>query len=335
MNDIPPERERVLVIVEGNDPTASTMTLELFRMGYKIAHDVKGVLCSVVVGLDPDQIAKKFAPFAEKIYMIEHYSTDRFPSELYSVVLAQLCRKITPYLVLGGNTLNALDLLVRLGSKMEVEVITDCVDLRIEPETGHLLCFKPVFGSKVISTFKLERKPYIALLRRKVCKPIDPWNVCAQIIPFKPVLNQSPVQVEVIDHVKEESIDLGKAEVIVGGGRGIRDSKGLEKLVEVVNILRKFFARVELGVTRPLVDARLVPSSRQIGLTGEKVAPDLYIAVGISGSLQHLTGVMGAKKIIAINNDPKAYIFRVADYGILGDFEEVVPAFMRKLEELL
>jgi electron transfer flavoprotein alpha subunit len=140
--------------------------------------------------------------------------------------------------------------------------------------------------------------------------------------------------VECTKRIKEESISLSKANAIVSAGRGVKDLDGISRLKGLIHILGTYFNRVELGASRPLVDTHVVPSSRQVGLTGEKVAPELYIAIGISGSLQHVTGILGAKKIVAINSNPKAPIFQVADYGIIGNFEEVVPALIKKLEEL-
>jgi electron transfer flavoprotein alpha subunit len=233
-----------------------------------------------------------------------------------------------------GTTIENLDLAPRLAYKIGAQVITDCIDLAIEPETGHLLCTKPVYGAKVISTFKLERKPYMVTLRRKAAEPGTPRPDQGKIVHFDPVIDETLVKVATIERIKEESVSLDKAAAIVAGGRGIKDAEGIEQLKELIKVLRKYFAKVELGASRPLVDAHLVPSSRQIGLTGEKVSPQLYIAVGISGSLQHLTGILGAKKIIAINTDPKAHIFKVADYGVIGPFEEVLPALKGKLEEL-
>jgi electron transfer flavoprotein alpha subunit len=233
-----------------------------------------------------------------------------------------------------GSTLNNLTLAPWVAYNLGVEVITDCIQLTIEAETGHLLCTKPVYGAKFFATYKLEKKPYMATLRPKAVKPIGPGPIRGKVIHFDPVIDEASVRVKLIETVKEESINLNKAEAIVSGGRGIKDTEGIEKLKELVNALRRYFRSVELGASRPLVDAHLVPSSRQVGLTGEKVAPELYIAVGISGSLQHVTGISSAKKIIAINTDPKAYIFQVADYGVVGNFEEVVPALIRKLGEL-
>jgi electron transfer flavoprotein alpha subunit len=174
----------------------------------------------------------------------------------------------------------------------------------------------------------------MATLRSKAAKPIGLGATRGKVIHFNPVIGESSAKIELVQAIKEESISLNNAEAIVSGGRGIQNAEGIEQLRGLVKSLRRYFSRVEWGASRPLVDAHLAPSSRQIGLTGEKVAPELYIAVGISGSMQHVTGISGAKKIIAINTNPKAPIFEVADYGVIGSFEEVVPALIKKLEEL-
>jgi len=328
------ENGRILVLVEREGPAIAPITFELLGMAKKIATDLKGILCAVIIGHEVADVSKKIAYFVDEVYSIDHPQLTSFNSELYVSALEQLYKDVNPDVVLMGCTLDNLDLAPRLAYKMGVQVITDCVQFAIEPETGHLLCTKPVYGAKVTSIFKLVKKPYMATLRPKAMEPIGSGSTAGKIIHFAPIIDESSVKVKLIEKVKEESTGLKEAEAIVAGGRGVKNAEGLEELKELVKVLKKYFRKVEWGASRPLVDAGLVPSSRQIGLTGEKVAPALYIAIGISGSLQHLTGILGAKKIIAINTNPKAYIFTVADYGVIGSFEEVVPALNRKLEEL-
>lgn len=334
MDDINREHGRILVLVEWKDQAIDSITFELLGMGKKIATDSKGVLCAVVLGHKIADVSREIAQCTDKVYSLDHALLASFKAELYVSALVQLCQNINPDTVLMGCNLDNLSLAPRLAYKMGVQVITDSVYLAIEPGTGHLLCTKPVYGGRVIAIFKLEKKPYIATLRPKAVEPIEPGLTRGEVIHFDPIIDESAVKVELIEKIKEESISLDKAQVIVSGGRGIINAEGLEQLKELVKVLRGFFSNVELGASRPLIDAGLVSSCRQIGLTGEKVAPSLYVAIGISGSLQHVTGVSGAKKIIAINVDPKAPIFKVADYGVIGRFEEVVPALKRKLEEL-
>jgi electron transfer flavoprotein alpha subunit len=309
-------------------------TFELLGMAKQIATDLKGTLCAVTIGHEIADVSSKITYFVDEVYSIDHPRLPSFKPELYVSALEQLYRDVNPDVVLMGCTLDNLDLAPRLAYRMGVQVITDCIQLAVEPETGHLLCTKPVYGAKVTLVFKLLKKPYMATIRPKAVEPIGPGSATGKIIGFGPVIDESSVKVEMIEKINEETVSLDRAEAIVAGGRGVKNAEGLEQLKELVKVLKKYFGKVELGASRPLVDAHLVPSSRQIGLTGEKVAPEVYIAVGISGSLQHLTGVLGAKKIIAINIDPNANIFKVADYGIIGSFGEVVPALKRKLEEL-
>jgi len=325
---------RVLVLVEREGPSIAPITFELLGIGKKIVFEINGTLCAAVLGQHINDLSERIALFADEIYSLDHPLADEFRPDLYATALEQLCRETNPQVVLIGCTLNNLDLAPRVAHRMGVQLITDCINLSIESGSGHLLCAKPVFGGKVIATFKLEKKPYIVTFRPKVIDPIESGSKRGKIIPFTPVINGSSANVTLIKNIQQDRNQINKAEAIVSGGRGIKDEGGLEKLKGLVRVLRKYFDIVELGASRPLVDAHLVPSSRQIGLTGEKAAPKVYIAIGISGSLQHMTGVLGAKKIVAINNSPKAYIFQVADYGVIGDFEEVVPALCKKLEEL-
>ena len=325
---------RIFVLVEREGLAIAPITFELLGMAKRIATDLKGILCAVTIGHEVADVSNKLANFVDEVYSIDHPQLTIFKPELYVSALEQLYKDVNPDVVLIGCTMNNLDLAPRLAYRMGVQVITDCVQLTVEPDTGHLLCTKPVYGAKVTSIFKLVKKPYMATLRPKAVEPIGPSSATGKIIHFVPFIDESLVKVETIEKINEETVSLDRAEAIVAGGRGVKNTEGIEQLKELIKVLKKYFGKVELGASRPLVDAHLIPSSRQIGLTGEKVAPELYIAVGISGSLQHLTGILGAKKIIAINTDPKANIFKVADYGVIGSFEEVVPALKRKLEEL-
>ena len=321
-------------MVEREGLAIEPISFELLGIARKIATDLKGVLSAVSIGHEVGDVSDQVRCFADEVYSVDHPALKSFNSELYVNVLEQLYQKTNPAAILMGCTLDNLDLAPRLAYRMGVQVITDCVQIAVEPETGCLLCTKPVYGAKVSSVFKLVEKPYMITLRPKAVQAIDLGSAKGKIIQFDPIIDESLVKVKTVEKIKEETVSLDRAEAIVAGGRGIRDAEGLEQLKELVKALRKYFGKVELGASRPLVDAHLVPSSRQIGLTGEKVAPELYVAVGISGSLQHLTGILGAKKIVAINTDAKANIFKVADYGVIGRFEEVVPALKRRLETL-
>lgn len=329
------EHCRVLVLVETKGKEIASVTFEIISAGKKIANELRGILCAVVLGDEVSDVSWKIASFVDEVYSLDLPVFGRFQAEIYVSAVEQLCQNVNPDAVLMSHSIANLDLAPRLAHKMGVQVITDCIQLTVEPETTYLLCTKPVYGAKVFSTFELEKKPYIATLRPKAMDPSGPNPDRGKVIQFNPVIDKSSVRVELIEIKSEDNISLDNADVIVAGGRGIRDVEGLKELQELGKTLKKCFNKVELGASRPLVDSGLVPSFRQIGLTGQKVAPGLYIAIGISGSLQHLTGMLCSKKIIAINNNPKAPIFEVAHYGLVGNYEDVVPAFRKKIEELL
>lgn len=325
---------RVLVFVEREGQEIVPITFELMQAGRRLIDQIGGHLCGVLLGNRIDNLSKEISQYTDEVYSLDHPFLEGFNTEFHTNALNQLCQYLKPTAILMGHTLNNQNLAPKLAYKMGMEVITDCIQLEIETSTGHLLCSKPVYGAKFIATFKLRKKPYLVTLRSKAWEPILPWAAEGEVIPFAPVLEEASVKVKCIKKMSEESVSLNKAEAIVSAGRGVKDAEGINRLRGLVNVLGTYYRRVELGASRPLVDAHLVPSSRQVGLTGEKVAPELYIAIGISGSLQHVTGILGAKKIVAINTNPKAPIFQVADYGVIGNFEEVIPALTRKLEEL-
>jgi electron transfer flavoprotein alpha subunit len=326
---------RVLVIVEREGQEIAPITLELLQAGRELTDQIGSNLCGVVIGNNNNDLAEEISQYSDEVYSLDHPLLGSFDPEFHTSALNQLCQWVNPTAILLGHTLNNQNMAPKLAYKMGMEVITDCIQLAIEAGTGHILCSKPVYGAKFIATFKLQKKPYLVTLRSKAWEPIISRATKGEVIHIAPVLEEASVKVECTKQIKEESISLNKADAIVSAGRGVKNAEGgLNRLTKLLEVLGSYFSSVELGASRPLVDAHLVPSSRQVGLTGEKVAPELYIAIGISGSLQHVTGILRAKKIVAINTDPKANIFTVADYGVIGDFEEVVPALIRKLEEL-
>jgi electron transfer flavoprotein alpha subunit len=326
---------RVLVIVEREGQEIAPITLELLQAGRELTDQIGSNLCGVVIGNNNNDLAEEISQYSDEVYSLDHPLLGSFDPEFHTSALNQLCQWVNPTAILLGHTLNNQNMAPKLAYKMGMEVITDCIQLAIEAGTGHILCSKPVYGAKFIATFKLQKKPYLVTLRSKAWEPIISRATKGEVIHIAPVLEEASVKVECTKQIKEESISLNKADAIVSAGRGVKNAEGgLNRLTKLLEVLGSYFSSVELGASRPLVDAHLVPSSRQVGLTGEKVAPELYIAIGISGSLQHVTGILRAKKIVAINTDPKANIFTVADYGVIGDFEEVIPALIRKLEEL-
>ncbi len=325
---------RVLVFTEMEKWRTLPFNCDLFSTGRDIANSIDGTLCAALLGSELSEVSHKIASFADEVYCVEHPLLDRFQPEFYAIALEQLCASINVDAIIMGHNPANIDVMARLLFRLGGELITDCIQFEIDPESKHALCAKPVYGAKALATFELERKPYLATMRLKPMGPAQPDLDPGKVIHFDAKLDESMAKVELIEAVQEDNVKLDKADAIVSGGRGVRDSKGVDQLKELSKALEKFLGTVEIGASRPLVDAQVLPSSRQIGLTGKKVAPEVYFAVGISGSLQHVTGVLGANKIVAINSDPEAPIFKYADYGVVGKYEDVIPVLIRKLDEL-
>jgi len=329
--------KKVLVLVEGENGKVASVTLEVLGLARKVADSLQGNVCAAVIGHEIRGILKEIIYFADDVYSTESPLLADFQADIYSSALEDLSQEVNPFLILMGHTLNNRELGPKLAYRLGAELITDCVDLEVDQRTNALLCTKPVYGGNVIATFKVESEPGVATVRPKATEPIRQSKGGGKVTDFNPVIDKSSVRTLLVQRVieEEENASLDKADVVVSGGRGIKEIEGLKELQELIHVLKRRFDRVELGASRPLVDRGWVISSRQIGLTGEKVAPELYIAVGISGTSQHLSGILRSKKIIAINSDPKAPIFQSADYGVIGQYEDVVPALVKKLKELL
>ncbi len=328
------KEKSVMILADREDRGFTSITFELLRAGSEIAEKAGGTASAVVMGHDVYGISSEIAHFADEVYCIDHPLLSTFQVDLYACALKQLCRSIEPDVVLLGHSIDNLDLAPRLACRIKAQLITDCTGLDIESETGHLICTKPVYGDNAIAAFAIETKPQMVTLRPKVMEGMGRRTVEGEVIRFDPEIDESLISQELIETLPGESVSLDKANAIVAGGRGIKELEGLQLLEELIEVLKRYFRTVELGASRPLIDAGWLPSSRQLGLTGEKANPELYIAIGISGASQHLSGIVGSKKIVAINRDENAAIFESADYGVVGQYEDVVPAFIKKLREL-
>jgi electron transfer flavoprotein alpha subunit len=325
----------VMICGEITEGTLDLKTLELLGIGKKLADDLGTELLAVVLGNNLAQIAEEISFFgATKVYKIEDPLLGNFKADLWVEALDKLCKQINPKILLMLHSAIGIDVAPRLAFRLNTLLTTDCIGLEIDPSDGLLLRTKPVYGGNAIAVFKAEGKPQFATVRKKAMKPAEQIFAKSEIIDIAPDIDESMVKIEFIKRVKEEAVELEKADVIISGGRGIGGIEGFKELEQLADLFKESFDKVEIGASRAAVDLGWVSSNRQVGLTGEKVSPTLYIAVGISGATQHLIGMVQSKKIVAINIDPKSNIFKVAEYGVVGDYKEVLPAFRKKWKEL-
>jgi electron transfer flavoprotein alpha subunit len=210
---------------------------------------------------------------------------------------------------------------------------TDCIDLTLDPETKLLQRTKPIYGGNALAVYRSHRTPHIATIRDKTFSPIARDSARrGKVVAFRPELDFAKATITLIEVREEKTLGpkIEDADVIVCGGRGIGDSQGFAELEELAKIIGGTVAG-----TRPAVEKGWILPQRQVGLTGRKVSPKLYLAIGVSGAIQHIAGMVGSQCIVAINKDPEANIFKEAHYGAVGDYREIIPAFKKTITALL
>ncbi len=325
----------VLILGEVKEGSLDLKTIELLGAGKKLASELDGEVSLLLIGDSVSKVADEALSHGPaRVYKMEHPLLEGFKPDLWMAALEQACRKITPKVLLMSHSFVGMELGPRLSSRLNSRLTTDCIDLSIAPEDGLLLRTKPVSGGNAISVFKFEGEPQLATVRGKVFAAAEPVDATGEIEEITPEIDESMIRVESLEIVEEESVALDKARVVVAGGAGLGEEDGFELLEELTEALSKSFDNVMIGCSRVAVDKGWISSDHQVGLTGTLISPDIYVAVGISGAIQHLVGMVHAKKIIAINTDKSCNMFKVADYGIVEDYEDVIPALIEKLEEL-
>jgi len=325
----------VLILGEVKEGSLDMKTLELLGVGRKLAGDLGAGLSVVLLGGEISAAAEEAASYGpDRVYKLDHPLLEGFKPDLWLGSLEQVCRQINPKIFLMSHGPVSMELGPRLAFRLDSRLTTDCIDLSIAPEDGLLLRTKPVSGGNAISVFKCPGEPQLATVRGKVFEPAEAVDGKGEIVDLVPEIDESMIRVESMEVVKEDVVSLDRANVVVAGGAGLEDEDGFEILQELAEVLSKSFGSVMIGCSRVAVDKGWISSDHQVGLTGSMISPDIYIAVGISGAIQHLVGMIQSQKIIAINTDPGCNMFKVADYGIVEDYEKVIPALVERLEEL-
>ena len=324
----------ILVYAEAPEGIPSGMTLELLGVGKSLSEALGAPLAAALLGSGNKDAAQELAAYGpDRVYVVDDPSLEAYRSDPQLRVLEDLCRQGLPAIILFGHDSTGRDLAPRLAARLGAGLAPDCVELSLDPQSRRLLATRPIYGGNLRATLAMDSDPQIVTLRPKVVEAaVRRDGQTAEVVSLPVTSDPSTDRVKVLERVKEEAagLRLEDAEIIVTGGRGVEDPEGV-KIIE--DLARTLGAAV--GATRGSVDAGLFPGELQVGLTGKMVAPRLYFAVGVSGSMQHLAGCGGSKKIIAVNTDPNAPIFQRATYGIVGDFRSVVPPLTEKLKEML
>lgn len=321
----------ILVFAEQRDGNVKKVAYEMLSAGAELAAALGGTVEAVLLGSGLDGLADMLVQYgAAKVYVADDPALATYASEAYTDTLAALIDKVQPAILLLGATAMGRDLAPRLAARLEVGVASDCTALEIDG--GRLLATRPIFAGKALARVKLAEDPQVATVRPNVLAAREPdaGAGSAQVELIDAVAGR--VRAEVVDIISagEGEVDVAEADIIVSGGRGVGGPEGFDP---IRSLARKLGAAV--GASRAAVDAGWIDHGHQVGQTGKTVTPNLYIACGISGAIQHLAGMKTSKVIVAVNKDPEAPIFKLANYGIVADLFEVVPALEKEFEQLL
>jgi len=328
------EYKGVMIYGEVVEGKLAAITTELLGCGRKLADDLGQELSAVLVGSNISSFAQEAIAFgADKVYVVDDPLLENYQTDSYVLVMEKIIKQAMTQILILGQTSIGRDLTPRLAFRLETAATLDCVELAIDPDSKLLLQTKPVYGGSAQAIYTYESYPQIVTVRAKAMSPLErDTSKQGEVITIEAGLDPSAIKTKVLEKVKEEvvGIKLEDAEVIVSGGRGMGGPDGFKQLEELAKVLKG-----ALGASRPPCDNDWVPDGLQVGLTGKIVAPELYIAVALSGASQHLSGCSGSRTIMAINKDSDANIFKVAQFGVVGDWKKVLPAFTDKVKELL
>jgi electron transfer flavoprotein alpha subunit len=322
----------VWVWIEQRGEQAAGVSWELLGEGSKIAHSLETELSACVLGHNVNGLAHKAIHYgADKVYLVDDPTLMMYRNTPYTATLASLVREYYPEVLLLGLTTRGRDLAAALATELDTGAISDCVSVNRDGE--FLQYTRRAFNGAVQATVVCpKRRPHIATIRSGVFPPNLPnEDRMGGIVSGRAILPEEKIKTRVVEYVADTgSMNITDARVIVAGGRGMGGQKGVAMLAELAKVLNG-----ALAASRQAVDSGWVPYEHQVGLTGRTVQPDLYIACGISGAMQHLAGMQTSHIIVAINKDRNAPIFKVATYGIVGDLFEIVPALTEQFKHKL
>lgn len=323
----------VWVYIEHADGQARNVGFELLGEGRKLADSMGQKLAGVIVGDKVEQLVKEvFANGADKVYLVEGKEFAKYTTDAYTAVFTDLITDYKPSVILMGATINGRDLGPRVACRVGTGLTADCTDLGIDEQTGLVAWTRPAFGGNIMATILCpEHRPQMGTVRPNVFKRPQPvFGRTGEVIRVSSTVKPEAIRTKVIEAVQvcTGSCNLEESEIIVSGGRGMGKPENFVLIEELAAVLGG-----AVGASRAVIDAGWKPHPHQVGQTGKTVGPKVYIACGISGAIQHVAGMSSSDTIIAINKDADAPIFKVADYGIVGDVMEVLPALTEEFKK--
>lgn len=323
----------IWVYAEVKDGKIKKVTYEMLGVAKKMSEKKAEPVCALLIGKDVLSLASDLGGYgADKVFVVEGEAFAKYTTGAYTKAVCELVRQYEPSIMLFGATINGKDLSARVAGRLGVGLATDCTEVWLD-ENGNLVVKRPMFAGKVYAEVVFsDKKPQMASIRPNALglPEADPSRK-AEVLKVDITVNDEEFGYQVVgfEPVGTGRIDLTEAEIIVSGGRGMKGAEYFKLLEELAELLGG-----AVGASRAAVDAGWRPQSDQVGQSGKVVSPNLYIACGISGAIQHLAGMGTSKVIVAINKDPEAPIFKKADYGIVDDLFKVVPALIEEVKKL-
>jgi electron transfer flavoprotein alpha subunit len=312
----------ILAVMEQRGGQWNRMSFETLAAAQQLARELGATASAAVVGQGISGLAQELAgKQLDKVYAVEHELLKDYTPEGYSAALRQLVAQVQPALVLFPHTYQVRDFLPKLATALGRVAVSDVVSHRIE--NGQPVLVRQLFQGKInVDVRFAAAAPNFASLQAGAYRADQVAEGSASVESFPPEITSGDIRIKPLELFRESqrAVDLGAAEIIVSVGRGIKEADNIALVQKLADALG-----AELGASRPICDAGWLPMERQVGSSGQTVAPKMYLAVGISGAIQHLVGMKGSRTVVAINKDPNAPIFEIADYGIVGDLFQVVP----------
>ena len=320
----------ILTVMEQRGGAWNRMSFETLAAAQQLAGELNTTASAAVLGQGIEALAGELAgKQLEKIYLVEHELLKEYTPDAYTSALRQLLALVTPEYVLLPHTYQVRDFLPKLATALGSVAVSDVVAHRVDALA--LVLVRQMFQGKLNSDVRFTgAAPHFASLQAGAYRADQVVEGAAAVEKFTPAIAPGDVRTRPLERFRESAraVDLSAAELIVSVGRGIKEADNIPLIQELATAMG-----AELAASRPICDAGWLPMERQVGSSGQTVGPKLYMAIGISGAIQHLVGMKGSRTIVAINKDPDAPIFEVADYGIVGDLFQVVPELIEALKK--
>ncbi len=318
----------ILVYIEHRDGKIRKSSYEVLSVANKLG---LGEVHAVIIGNNLKEMVESIKTWADVIYCFENPSLENYSTMAYKKVLWELSKKLNPEAILFSASSLGKDLAPRVTAALNSSFASDCISVNVMD--GKIMATRPIYAGKALLTIELKKKPAVLTLRPNIF-PVESGISKSGKAEFENIeITEEDISCKVvrIEKGEEVAIDVSEAEIVVSGGRGMKGPENFALLRELCSIL----PNCAVGASRAAVDAGWIDHQHQVGQTGKVVSPNLYMAFGISGSIQHLAGMSGSKIIVAVNKDPDAPIFKVANYGLVADLFEVIPVLKEELKKIL